>query len=1302
MSELFEPSGLGATIFQERYAHTGESYEDSCWRVADAISKAENNGKQDKFKERFYWQLRSGKFMPGGRIMSGSGRKTPNLLNCYGLGVSDSIEGWKDAVGDTMIISSKGGGVGINYTPIRPRGYPISGMGGTATGAVSLMQAVDRVGDIIKDGAGRRTALMMCLDINHPDIEEFLNAKLDLGQLRNANISVGIPANMSIEDFQKCVREDLDIPLVFNGRPDMFERVVKGRWLWDSLVKNAWESGEPGVLNFWLANRMNNIAYIRPVITCNPCLSYNSRLLTKEFGLAKIGDLVDKEFSIYNADGEWAKSSAWLTGEKQTYLITLENGLQVETTGDHVFEAIDANSKELVEVMAKDLPGCEIFPMIAQCSWDGVETIDERTSTLFGFIFGNGYYDHGGVGFKNSEVEVIATIRAYCVDRGWEIFTHANGALIRSPELMDELDNFGLELVPLPKRTVPEALFSQSPAIVKAFLRGLYSANGTAQPKRNRISLKGTSVSAIRDIQRLLMALGHNAYITTNKLSRIKWPNGTYVCRESHDLNIGSAHGYVRFQSDIGFLNEHKMRAGVVTSSKPRGLRPTKVKSVEKIGFQPVYDFREPITHWGWVNGMKVHNCSEQYLTDGGNCCLGALVLPRFIDSGGVDWDSLDESIRLGVRFLDNVIDINVYPIQKTEKTAKEERRIGLGVMGLHSALLDLGMKYDSEEAFEFVDKLFSFIKNTAYDASITLAAEKGSFPLYRPEFVSGGFVKTLKRGIRNKIKEHGIRNCALLTCAPTGCQVGDTAIITNQGIVQLTDIGDPNGVAWQVMHDLEVEQPRMLTSERLPDVKTREQVSRFFVNGYAETKKLVLSSGTVLEATYNHQYKILRNGEYRWIRSDEMVEGDLMVIPLGTYTKSAEPELTDVRPYHFDEKDMLLPLRMNPKLAYFLGVFFGDGSMHTEGIRIACNAKHSDWQKVASIGEELFGIKPTLHNDDHDCLSVAFNSSRLLRWLYVNGLDKQLSNHIEIPYLIRTASRKSLSAFMDGFFFIDGWTNRAGERFFDTSSLQTARLFVTIIRALGKDSYISLQQSGLDRIAYRVCEIKTFRSTTTRAIREQLKENGLKNCVVDPVVSIESSTAMTYDIEVPENQTYIANGVISHNTTSMVHGVTGGIEPVFSPVYIRRRRVVDKRQKENIAETLVVSEEYLDHADIVQGAYDIHPQNHLKMQVIVQKHIDSAVSKTVNIPKDFPVEDLSDIWLDALPGMKGSTFYREGSRETEDSFEPMRHVPVDKMQETVDSWAGELEYEISKGMDCASGACDLPAFPANDKVDAK
>src|SRR6266852_1404096 len=147
------PQGLGLTIFQNRYARfEGETWEMACQRVAWHVAAAEENGKTQKYGERFQQELVENRFMPGGRTWYGSGRPKAQLLNCFVIGTSDSREGWGKTLSDTIVVSGTGGGVGINCSPVRPRGSDIKGTGGKATGPVSLMQMIDRVGDVLVSG----------------------------------------------------------------------------------------------------------------------------------------------------------------------------------------------------------------------------------------------------------------------------------------------------------------------------------------------------------------------------------------------------------------------------------------------------------------------------------------------------------------------------------------------------------------------------------------------------------------------------------------------------------------------------------------------------------------------------------------------------------------------------------------------------------------------------------------------------------------------------------------------------------------------------------------------------------------------------------------------------------------------------------------------------------------------------------------------------------------------------------------------------------------------------------------------
>jgi ribonucleoside-diphosphate reductase alpha chain len=167
---------------------------------------------------------------------------------------------------------------------------------------------------------------------------------------------------------------------------------------------------------------------------------------------------------------------------------------------------------------------------------------------------------------------------------------------------------------------------------------------------------------------------------------------------------------------------------------------------------------------------VTTNPCGEIFLTKYGNCCLGHLVLPRFIVDGEVDWHAVGEVTRTGVRFLDNVLDVNQYPLPEMKAASQKLRRIGLGCTGLADMLAMLGIKYGSEEGNKFIEKLYRFISKAAYEASVMLAVEKGAFHACKPDLhVRSGFVSRMTNKIKALIREHGIRNCALLTQAPTG-----------------------------------------------------------------------------------------------------------------------------------------------------------------------------------------------------------------------------------------------------------------------------------------------------------------------------------------------------------------------------------------------------------------------------------------------------------------------------------------------------------------------------------------------------
>tara|TARA_B110000495_G_scaffold90195_1_gene77884 strand:- start:2311 stop:4239 length:1929 start_codon:yes stop_codon:yes gene_type:complete len=471
---MYQPTGFAHTIFTQRYAiNAEESFKEACERVANHIAVAEN-GSREKWASRFTEVMVNNRFIPGGRIWYGSGRMKGQLLNCFVVPTEDSREGWGKTVSDMLIISGTGGGVGINFSPLRPRGTPIRGTGGEATGAVSLMEVINETGEVIKAGGGRRTALMQCLRYDHADILEFLHKKFNKVELTEENLQSTL-----MDTFPNLPREEV------------------------TTIVESFGAGFEGVL------------------------------------------------------------------------------------------------KSLIKYQ-----------------------LDQR--------------------LKNSNVSVL-------VDDGFFELVHNNEDII-------------------------------------------FEWNG-----------KETSRIPAKEVWDIIV---HNS-----------WESG-----EPGILNIGLA-------NEMNNIWYHK-----------------------------------PL--------ISTNPCGEIWLEEYGCCDLGAINLVEHIDSntGDMDWDMLADTVTVGVRFLDDVLDVNVYPLPQIEKNCQNVRRIGLGIMGLGHALIKLGVRYDNAEGRKKVEQIFNFIKKRAYESSTYLAAEKGSFPAFDADkFLDSGFCKTLTNGIRAKINEYGIRNCAILTIAPTG-----------------------------------------------------------------------------------------------------------------------------------------------------------------------------------------------------------------------------------------------------------------------------------------------------------------------------------------------------------------------------------------------------------------------------------------------------------------------------------------------------------------------------------------------------
>lgn len=469
-----ELNHLQKEIFDSRYAMPGETDWAQCAkRVSDIIAAVEINGATSEYANLFFQAINAGDFMPGGRILFGAGRRQFNMLNCYRLHPDDTAESIGKLIQDTYLISCGGGGIGYNFSDIRPRGDDIQTIKWSAPGAVSVMRMINAVGEHVRSGKNRRTALIAILNVDHPDLFDFLHVKLDLGELNNFNISVGIN-----NKFIEAVKKNKSWTFHFKGR----------------------------------------------------------------------------EYFLY----ELERTSGGVTS---------------------------------------------IMTLAALNEDDAVGRATQH--------------------YRNSQDDVFSNIKK----------------------------------VDLKARTIWDTIIASS-----------------------------------------------------------------WKCGDPGIYNIDLANKH----TNVSYFEE-------LASTNP---------------------------------------CGEIPLPKFGNCCLGHVNLSNMYDAenGDVDWKKLAKTIRIGIRFLDNVLTANHYPIPECRTVGEKSRRIGLGVTGLHYLLIKLGYKYGSEKSLEFLDRLFATIRNEAYLASVEIAKVKGSFPAFDfDKYSQEDFFKQLPVRLQNSIKKYGVRNAVMLTIAPCG-----------------------------------------------------------------------------------------------------------------------------------------------------------------------------------------------------------------------------------------------------------------------------------------------------------------------------------------------------------------------------------------------------------------------------------------------------------------------------------------------------------------------------------------------------
>lgn len=270
-------------IARDRYfMDATEDWERLSQRVGFEAARSEN-GYLSQYREQFAEIVYDLLFLPGGRILRNTGRPRGSLFNCYVLPVGDSRPEIGQWIANSLNLWGEGGGIGSNLSFLRPRGAPVKGVGGNSSGPVSFLEASNAVAKTIESGGSRRAAALACMNVTHPDIMEFIDAKTVHDKLSHYNISVAVT-----EDFLEAVETDSTWEFKFNQQSF---GTIEAREIWDKIIENMVRNAEPGLLH-WENLTTNNSYYFDPIIATNPC----GEVPLGAYGVCCLGSLVLPNF----------------------------------------------------------------------------------------------------------------------------------------------------------------------------------------------------------------------------------------------------------------------------------------------------------------------------------------------------------------------------------------------------------------------------------------------------------------------------------------------------------------------------------------------------------------------------------------------------------------------------------------------------------------------------------------------------------------------------------------------------------------------------------------------------------------------------------------------------------------------------------------------------------------------------------------------------------------------------------------------------------------------------------------------
>jgi len=764
-------SANALTVLRKRYLRkkgsTYETPEELFSRVAKDVVTCEDlpKKKKEELVEAYTNMMANLEFLPN----------TPTLVNagtgngcayaaCYVLDVEDSLDHIFATNRKAALIQKAGGGVGMDWSSIRPRDAMIKSTGYKTRGVVQFIKIYADAMSVVDQGGIRPSANMGILSVHHPDIVEFINMKHS-GAAQNMNISVAVT-----DEFMKAKDEGKKYNLyfpIYGNREKAGELDAKD--IWDKIIAMAWRVGDPGIVWIDRVNRDNPTPSLGMIKSSNPCVIGDTLIAVADGRNAiSIEQLAveGKDVPVYSrnlktgqVEIKWGRNPR-LTGEKkEVWKITLDDDSTVIATPDHKFIRRNGEKMALKDLVAGD----SLMPFYTGSSAHKYRSkyryIHEGSSSIRKSSHGAGYHYP-----KNQYLMIYEFMTGDKINHKIDCVHHKD----YNPA-NDGFNN-------LKKITIKEH-------------KDLHDISGDKNPmhrvkdmgvyceKRSELSI-GLNNPSSRKHGAMPVDEWYEQIMFWAK-TRLRAPGVKEVYHYCKKLGLP---GPTKFRlRELGFPEGRGFRSALAECvgvpmflGHHKGSKINhKVKSVNFYGYEDVYNITVDDNHnYNIITSGKDHkfivssgvcsaNCGETFLYGDEACVLGSInlasVLKKKVDVDGVvthEWnhEKIDKLVPLAVRFLDAIIDVSPQPLLEIKEAMIKTRKIGLGVMGFADAMIKMKIQYNSMQGIEQAEHIMGYINNRAIEASVELGKEKGVFPAWELDKVG-----TPRR------------NAIVTTIAPTG-----------------------------------------------------------------------------------------------------------------------------------------------------------------------------------------------------------------------------------------------------------------------------------------------------------------------------------------------------------------------------------------------------------------------------------------------------------------------------------------------------------------------------------------------------